>query len=46
MNITNTIMINIENEYKGLLSGIFYGGMENSMQQEQNCFGYYKVELI
>jgi thymidylate synthase len=28
MNITNTIMINIENEYKGLLSGIFYGGME------------------
>ena len=28
MNITNTIMINIENEYKGLLSGIFHGGME------------------
>ena len=28
MNITNTIMINIENEYKGLLSGIFYEGME------------------
>jgi thymidylate synthase len=28
MNTTNTIMINIENEYKGLLSGIFHGGME------------------
>ena len=28
MNITNTIMINIENEYKRLLSGIFYEGME------------------
>jgi len=28
LNFINTIMINIENEYKGLLSGIFYGGME------------------
>jgi len=28
MNITNTIMINVENEYKRLLSEIFFGGME------------------
>lgn len=28
MNFINIIMTNIENEYKGLLSGIFFGGME------------------
>jgi len=26
MNIANTIMINIENEYKALMAGILYGG--------------------